>query len=138
MISEDDYLARDAMGLAELVASRQASAAEVLEAALARAAKVNPKINAIVMDLADFARRAAGGPLPGPLAGVPFLLKDLGPKLAGTATTESCKLYADKIAETDSPLTTLYRQAGLVIFGKTSTPEMGLEPVTEPVMYGPT
>ena len=137
MISEDDYLARDAMGLAELVASKQASAAEVLEAALARAAKVNPKLNAIVMDLADFARREAAGSLSGPLAGVPFLLKDLGPKLAGTATTESCKLYADKIAEADSPQTALYRAAGLVIFGKTATPEMGLEPVTEPVMYGP-
>ena len=138
-ITEDDYLARDAMGLAELVASRQITAAEALEAALARSAKVNPKINAITMDLGERARRElAERPPTGPLAGVPFLLKDLGPKLAGTATTDSCKLYVDDVAKTDSPLTGLYKQAGLVIFGKTNTPEIGLEPITEPVMFGPT
>jgi Asp-tRNA(Asn)/Glu-tRNA(Gln) amidotransferase A subunit family amidase len=138
-ITEDDYLARDAIGLAELIASRQITAAEALEAALARSAKVNPKINAITMDLGERARREVAERAPtGPLAGVPFLLKDLGPKLAGTATTDSCKLYVDDVAETDSPLTSLYKQAGLVIFGKTNTPEIGLEPITEPVMFGPT
>ena len=135
---EDDYLAQDAMGLANLIGAREVSASEVLEAALARMAKVNPAINAVTLDLAERARHEAQGDLEGPLAGVPFLLKDLGPKLAGTPTTESCKLYANDIAATDSPLTTLYRQAGLVIFGKTNTPELGLEPVTEPAMFGPT
>ena len=135
---EEEYLAEDAVGLAGLVAARNISAAEALEAALARAAKLNPKLNAITMDLAERARHAAAGPLEGPLAGVPFLLKDLGPKLAGTPTTESSKLYAQEIATTDSPLTMLYKAAGLVIFGKTNTPEMGLEPVTEPEMFGPT
>jgi len=138
-IGEDDYLAHDAIGLAKLVASGEVSAAETLEAALARAAKVNPKINAITLDLSERARReVAAKPPAGPLAGVPFLLKDLGPKLAGTATTDSSKLYADDIAETDSPLTSLYKAAGLVIFGKTNTPELGLEPITEPAMFGPT
>ncbi|HWF77312.1 MAG TPA: amidase [Caulobacteraceae bacterium] len=137
-MNEQDYLAHDAVGLAALIAGRQITAVEALEAALARAAKVNPKINAITMDLSERARHEAAGPLSGPLAGVPFLLKDLGPKLAGTATTESCKLYAQETAAVDSPLTTLYREAGLVIFGKTNTPEMGLEPVTEPEMFGPT
>jgi Asp-tRNA(Asn)/Glu-tRNA(Gln) amidotransferase A subunit family amidase len=111
----------------------------MLEAALARSAKVNPKINAITLDLAARARREiAQRPPTGPLAGVPFLLKDLGPKLAGTPTTDACKLYADDIAETDSPITRLYKEAGLVIFGKTNTPELGLEPITEPAMFGPT
>ncbi len=137
-MNEDDYLGEDAVGLAALIARREITAAEALEAALARAAKVNPKLNAITMDLAERARRDAAGPLSGPLAGVPFLLKDLGPKLAGTATTESSKLYAQEIAVADSPLTSLYKAAGLVIFGKTNTPEMGLEPVTEPEMFGPT
>jgi len=138
-ITEDDYLGHDAIGLAELIASGQVSAAETLEAALARSASVNPKVNAITLDLSDRARREVAANTPtGPLAGVPFLLKDLGPKLAGTATTGSCKLYADDIAETDSPLTALYRQSGLVIFGKTNTPEIGLEPITEPAMFGAT
>jgi amidase len=138
-ISEEDYLAQDAMGLAQLIARGQISAAEALEAALARSAKVNPKINAITMDLADRARREIAARAPtGPLAGVPFLLKDLGPRLAGTATTDSCRLYLDDIAETDSPLTSLYKAAGLTIFGKTNTPELGLEPITEPQMFGPT
>jgi Asp-tRNA(Asn)/Glu-tRNA(Gln) amidotransferase A subunit family amidase len=138
MMTEDDYMAQDAMGLAGLIGARDVSAREVLEAALARMAKVNPKINAVTLDLSDRARAETGGELQGPLAGVPFLLKDLGPKLAGTATTDSCKLYANDIAAEDSPLTKLYRQAGLVIFGKTNTPELGLEPVTEPAMFGPT
>jgi Asp-tRNA(Asn)/Glu-tRNA(Gln) amidotransferase A subunit family amidase len=112
-ITEDDYRAQDAIGLAGLIAGGQITAAEALEAALARSAKVNPKINAITLDLADRARREVAAKAPtGPLAGVPFLLKDLGPKLAGTATTDSCKLYADDVAEADSPLTSLYKAAG--------------------------
>jgi amidase len=138
-ISEQDYLARDAIGLAQLIASGEVSPAEALDAALARSAKVNPRVNAITMDLADRARRELAERAPtGPLAGVPFLLKDLGPALAGTVTTNACKLYADDVAEADSPLTGLYKAAGLTIFGKTNTPELGLEPITEPVMFGPT
>ena len=68
-MNEEDYLREDAVGLAALIARREITAAEALEAALARAAKVNPKLNAITMDLTDRARReAAAGPT-GPLAG---------------------------------------------------------------------
>jgi amidase len=138
-MNEEDYLALDAIGLAELIASRQVSAAEALEAAITRMTKVNPKLNAVTLDLSERARaEVREAKLRGPLAGVPFLLKDLGPHLAGTATTQSCRLYADDVAQSDSPLATLYRGAGLVVFGKTNTPELGLEPVTEPVMFGPT
>ena len=139
-MNEDDYLACDAVGLAERIARREVSAAEALEAALARMAKVNPKINAVTMDLSERARAEAAraGDKAGPLAGVPFLLKDLGAKLEGTVTTESSRLYAETIAANDSALSTAYRKAGLVIFGKTNTPELGLEPVTEPAMFGPT
>ncbi len=135
---EDDYLAQDAIGLAKLIADREVSASEVLEAALARMGKVNATVNAVTLDLTERARQEARGDLKGPLAGVPFLLKDLGPKLVGTPTTGACKLHATEIADADSPLTQLYREAGLVIFGKTNTPELGLEPVTEPRMFGPT
>ena len=104
-MNEDDYLGEDAVGLAALIARREITAAEALEAALARAAKVNPKLNAITMDLAERARRELAGPPTGPLAGVPFLLKDLGPKLAGTATTNSASSTRDDVADADSPLT---------------------------------
>ncbi|MFI4935083.1 MAG: amidase [Caulobacterales bacterium] len=133
----DEYQKHDAVSLAALIARKEVTAAEVLEAALARMEEVNPKVNAVTLDLSQRARaEAAAGAPAGPLSGVPFLLKDLGPTLAGTATTSSCKLYLD-IAQSDSPLTQAYREAGLVIFGKTNTPELGLEPVTEPVMFGP-
>ncbi len=133
----EEYAAQDAVGLAALIAGRQVSATEVLEAALARMAEVNPKINAITQDLGERARKVAASGLTGPLAGVPFLLKDLGPTLAGTPTTNSSKLYQHDIADADSPLTTFYKGAGLNIFGKTNTPEFGLEPVTEPELFGP-
>jgi Asp-tRNA(Asn)/Glu-tRNA(Gln) amidotransferase A subunit family amidase len=138
-MTEDEYLARDAVGLGELIDAREISASEALEAALGRLAKVNSRINAVTQDLSERARREARATsTSGPLAGVPYLLKDLGQTLAGTATTQSCKLYRDEIADADSALTAAYRAAGLVIFGKTNTPEIGLEPVTEPAMFGPT
>jgi Asp-tRNA(Asn)/Glu-tRNA(Gln) amidotransferase A subunit family amidase len=138
-MTRDEYMACDAVGLAALVARGEVSAAEALEAALTRLAEVNPKLNAVTQDLSERARRqvARGAPA-GPLGGVPYLLKDLGPTLAGTPTTGSCRLYADDVAEADSPLAAAYQRAGLVIFGKTNTPEIGLEPITEPAMFGPT
>ncbi|ACG77614.1 6-aminohexanoate-cyclic-dimer hydrolase [Phenylobacterium zucineum HLK1] len=125
----EEYRAHDAVGLAELVARGEVSAGELLDAAVTRMAEVNPRINAVTLDLSDVARTAAPGS--GPLAGVPFLLKDLGATLAGTVTSGGSKLFADAAAEADSATTRLYKAAGLNIFGKTNTPEFGLWPVTE-------
>jgi amidase len=85
-MTEDEYLAHDAVGLAALIAKKEISAPEALEAALARAASVNPKLNAITMDLAERARREAALPAAGPLAGVPFLLKARGPPAPASST----------------------------------------------------
>lgn len=138
-MNQEEYQAQDAVGLAALVASRQVSAAEVLEAAITRMEAVNPAINAITLSLADQARAevAAGAPA-GPLAGVPWLIKDLGAQVKGTPTTAGSRLFKDPLAAQDSATVTAYRQAGLVIFGKTNTPEFGLEPATEPELFGPT
>ncbi len=129
-----DYRRHDAVGLAELVARREVSAAELLDAATARMAEVNPRINAVTMDLS--ARARAETPQNGALNGVPFLLKDLGVTLAGTVTTMGSRLFADVVAPADSALTTAYKGAGLAIFGKTNTPEFGLWPFTESELLG--
>jgi Asp-tRNA(Asn)/Glu-tRNA(Gln) amidotransferase A subunit family amidase len=132
----EDYRRHDMTGLAELVSRREVSAADLLETALARAAAVNPQINAITHDLSDFARRELASAMEGPFAGVPFLLKDLGAQLAGTVTTGGSRAFKDARAEADSAIVAAYRRAGLVIFGKTNTPEFGLAPVTEPALFG--
>ncbi|MEO8115908.1 MAG: amidase [Phenylobacterium sp.] len=129
-----DYRRHDSVGLAELVASRQVSAGELIDAAAARLAEVNPQINAVTQDLTERARRET--PTKGRLAGVPFLLKDLGATLAGTPTTSGSRLFAEAPALTDSALTSAYKAAGLSIFGKTNTPEFGLWPVTESELLG--
>jgi len=129
-----DYRRHDAVGLAGLIARREVSAGEVLDAAVARMAEVNPKINAVVQDLSDRAR--AETPAAGPFSGVPFLLKDLGVALAGTPTTGGSRLFKDAVAPADSALTAAYRAAGLVVFGKTNTPEFGQWPVTESDLLG--
>ena len=130
----EDYRRHDAVGLAGLVARREVSASELLDTAAARMAEVNPKINAVTLDLTERARAETVGP--GALCGVPFLLKDLGATLAGTPTTAGSRLFAGAEAGADSALTAAYKGAGLSIFGKTNTPEFGLWPVTESELLG--
>ncbi len=130
----EDYRAQDATGLAALVAGGEVSAGELLDAAVARMAEVNPQINAVTLDLTQRARSEAQAD--GPLAGVPFLLKDLGAAMAGTVTSRGSRMFAHSTAAADSALTAAYRAAGLSIFGKTNTPEFGLWPVTESELLG--
>jgi Asp-tRNA(Asn)/Glu-tRNA(Gln) amidotransferase A subunit family amidase len=131
----DEYRAHDAVGLAGLVAKGEVTAGELLETALERAAAVNPKINAIVLDLSAEARATPPGA--GPLSGVPYLLKDLAARYGGARTSFGSKLFAGTTAPADSAITRLYKGAGLNIFGKTNTPEFGIWPVTEPDLFGP-
>ncbi|MFL5296563.1 MAG: amidase [Phenylobacterium sp.] len=130
----EDYRRHDAVGLAGLVARREVSASELLETAAARMAEVNPKINAVVQDLTERARGEASEG--GALCGVPFLLKDLGVTFAGTPTSGGSRLLKDNVAAADSALAAAYKAAGLVVFGKTNTPEFGLWPVTESDLLG--
>jgi len=133
-----EYGNYDAVGLADLVRKKQVSAGELLDEALARTAKVDPQINAVVVRHDDYARRQIERGLPaGPFAGVPFLLKDLE-FLEGTRTTSGANIYKDRIAEHTSTLAQRFLDAGLTIFGKSSTPEFGLLPTTESRLFGPT
>jgi len=134
-----DYEAYDALGLAERVRSGEVTAEELLEEALARSERVNPKLNAVVIPMEEQARQALAAGLPeGPFRGVPFLLKDLHLNTAGVRTTNACSLFADFVADTDSELVVRYRQAGLVAFGKTASPEFGNTCCTESRLFGDT
>jgi amidase len=134
-----DYERYDAVGLADLVRRRQVSAEALLDAAIARVEARNPSVNAVVMKLYDFGRQAIAAGLPdGPLRGVPFLLKDLSAALAGVPTTRACKFFANAIPPEDSAQVTRLKRAGLVIFGKTNTCELGLSLTCEPQFRGAT
>ncbi len=129
-----EYESYDAVGLAELVAARRITAAELLEAAIERCELRNPAINAVVHAFHDRAReslRAGAADGNGVLGGVPFLLKDAGAHLAGEPTGNACRLFSDHVAEKDTTLVQRYRQAGLILFGKTNTPELALAVTTE-------
>ena len=129
----------DGLGLAGLVRRREVKAEEVLEAAIARVEARNPAINAVVGRLYDQARAAIAAGLPdGPFTGVPYLLKDLGVLYAGAVTTWGSRFFADYVADHDSEITVRLKRAGLVVFGKTNTPEFGLSTSTEPRLFGPT
>ena len=139
MLSFQDYRSHDALALAQLVRTKQVTPRELLDAATARAREVHGRINAIVVNHEELARKAIGDGLPnGPLTGVPYLLKDLGAALKGTVTTGSLSLTKDKIAEADSTYVERCKAAGLVIFGKTHSPELGQSPSSESRMYGAT
>ena len=134
-----EYESCDALGLAALVKAGEVSASEVLEAAIARVDARNPAINAVVMELYDHAAQAIAQGLPeGPLTGVPFLLKDLGSALAGARTARGSRFFADlPPASADSLHVARLKRAGMVIYGKTSSCELGLSLTCEPQLYGP-
>lgn len=132
-----DFDKHDAMGLAELVRNKDVTPEELLDESIDRVERLNPQLNAVTLKHYDEARKQIEDGLPdGPFRGVPYLLKDLHLLLCGTPTTSSSKLFADNIADHDSTLVERYKAAGLVLYGKTNTPEFGLTTTTEPAMYG--
>jgi amidase len=134
-----DLSVLDAVGQAELVRRGDASPRELVEAAIARIESVDPALNAVVARFFDRALAEVDAGLPdGPFRGVPFLLKDLGATLAGTIQTEGSRAFRTKASVSDSELTRRYRAAGLVILGKTATPEFGNHSTAEAVLWGPT
>ena len=135
----EEYRQWDALDIAERVRKGDVSAAEVLETAIARARAVNPTLNCIVETLYDRARAAVAKPLPaGPFHGVPFLLKDLGMMLEGTVTTHGSRFYRDNVADYTSTVVSRYQAAGLVIMGKTHSPEFGGTGSSESTLFGDT
>jgi Asp-tRNA(Asn)/Glu-tRNA(Gln) amidotransferase A subunit family amidase len=135
-----DYERYDALGLAELVRRDQVAPEALLEAAIERVEARNPAVNAVVLRLYDEARRAIAAGLPdGPFRGVPFLMKDLTASIAGVVMTRGSRFFADAPPPAaDSEHVRRLRQAGVVIFGRTNTCELGLSLTCEPQLHGPT
>jgi Asp-tRNA(Asn)/Glu-tRNA(Gln) amidotransferase A subunit family amidase len=139
MNANADYELYDGLGLAGLVKDGSISAAELLEAAIERVEQRNPAINAVVDRMYDQAKAAIAAGLPsGPFAGVPYLLKDIGPSYAGTISTLGSSAFRKFIPDQDSEIVVRLKQAGLVIFGKTHTPEFGLSTSSESRLFGAT
>jgi len=135
-----DFADYDAIGQAELVRTGQATPLELVDGAIARIERLNPHLNAVVAPLFDAARAQAARPLPNPesnLAGVPFLLKDLGATLAGTPQSKGSRAFRSHVSDHDTELGRRQRAAGLILLGKTSSPEFGNHSTSEPALYGP-
>ena len=130
---------QDTMGLAALIANGDVTSLEVVDASIARLESRNPVLNAVVATRIEQARKEAAAETgSGPLAGVPFLVKDLNCDVAGLPSTKGSRLFADHIATEDCELTRRFKAAGLVILGNTNTPEFGKNASTEPLLFGPT
>jgi amidase len=139
MTAFSDFAEFDAVGLAELVRRRETTPLELVEAAIERIERYNPELNAVVTKLYDLGREQAEAALPvgSRVAGVPFLMKDLLSPVAGVRFTSGSRLNRELVPVRDAELVRRYRRAGLLLLGKTSTPEFGMMPVTEPVLFGP-
>jgi len=134
----DEFAPFDAIGLAELVRRKEVKPVELVEAAIERIERLNPTLNAVVTPMYEQARAAASGRLPdGPFTGVPFLLKDLGAVYGGVRMTMGSSVMRDFVPEHDNELVVRLKRAGLIILGKTNTPEFGILPTTEPLLFGP-
>jgi amidase len=128
----------DATAQAELVRKKEVTPLELVEAAIARIERLNPNLNAVVTPMFDLAREAATGELPdGPFHGVPFLLKDILAAYAGVKLTMGSRILQNFVPPFDSELVIRLKHSGLVMVGRTNTPEFGLLPTTEPEIFGP-
>lgn len=140
MLSPEEYSSHDALGLAALVRAGEISTDEVIDAALTQIDRLNPAINAVILQDDAQARTAATGAAGNaPLAGIPFLAKDINVEVRGWPLTNACRFFADAPkAKADSALARRWREAGLVVVGRTNTPEFATDFACEPELYGPT
>lgn len=133
-----EYTKYDAMGLAKLVKAGEVSAKELLDSAVAKANKINPKLNAIIHRFDERAYSAVQAGLPsGAFTGVPFLLKDLSFSFQGEPLTMGSRSVNIQ-SSYDSEIVKRMKATGVNTFGKTNTPEFGLIITTEPKAHGAT
>jgi amidase len=144
---KDELISFDAIALGELVHKKEIKPTELLEVTIQRIEKINPKLNAVIHKMYDQARETAAnrntliqkGKAEGVIfCGVPFLLKDLVAEYKGAPFHEGSRAVKGYVSKIDSELVKRQKAGGLVIVGKTNTPEFGALPTTEPILYGPT
>ena len=133
-----EYLAHDATALAARVAARDVTPAALLDLALAQQARVHGRVNAVVRLMEREAETRVAEPLRGPLAGVPFLIKDGVQDYAGLPTTYGSRAMTRNVPAVHAHVVQRYLDAGLVIFGKTNLPEFAIRAVTDPALFGRT
>jgi amidase len=141
----DEIWRWDATRMAAAIARHEVSSREVVNACLARMAAVNPRLNAVTVDLAGDARAAADradaavarGDRLGPLHGVPVTIKE-NVDQAGCATANGTVAYRDLVATTDSPVVANWKAAGAIILGRTNTPGFSFRLDTENALRGRT
>jgi amidase len=133
-----EYTSYDATGLAELVARREVKPIELLEAAIARAEEIDPQLNSINIPMLEIGRERALEALNGPFAGVPFLIKDIAQDYAGVPSTSGSRALRNWVPQAHAEIVKRFLGAGLVIFGKTATPEFALKATTETALWGAT
>ena len=139
MAAHDEFAWLDATAQAELVHRNEVTPRELVEAAINRIEKLNPQLNAVITPMFELALETASRPLPqGPFTGVPFLLKDLQAAYEGVSMSAGSRWLREFKPNGDSELVKRYKRVGLVIIGKTNTPEFGLLPTTEPEAFGAT
>jgi amidase len=134
-----EYDRFDGLGLAKLVKDGKITAAELCEEAIRRTESLNPKLNAIVTKTYELARESAKrADTDARFCGVPFLLKDVHHALKGAPMSCGCELLKTFIPQYDAEIVTRFKQSGVIIIGKSNTPEFKLAYITEPKAFGPT
>jgi amidase len=133
-----DLSSYDAMGLAELIRTKQIAPGDAVEDTIRKIEAVNPTLNAVIYKTYDRARQRTAEPIGnGPFAGVPFVVKD-NATIAGVRLTRGSRAQRDNVPDKTAPFFVAVENAGLVLVGVTNMPEMGLIDGTENVLYGPT
>ena len=129
----DELSFLDGTAQADLVRRGEVTPLDLVEAAITRIEGLNPWLNAVVTRLYERARTAAVEALPTrPFAGVPFLLKDFAAEARGTRLTEGSAYLTAYTSQEDSELVRRFESSGLIVVGKTNTPEFAIGVTTEP------
>ena len=135
----EEYSRCDGVALADLVRKRAVSPKELAQLFMEAVDKVNPKINAIIEVYHDRIDALDDQLIPtSPFAGVPFLMKDIGAGEGGRLQESGSRLMKGHVMDKDSSLTTLFKNAGLTLMGRTTTPEFALGVSTESALLGVT
>lgn len=128
----------DALAMAASISNGDLDPREVAVETISRIEEANPRLNAVIGRRYEAALAEIEAGLPeGPLRGVPFLIKDLGPEVARVPATSGSRLFAEYVPTADSEIVRRYKRAGLVVLGTTNIPEFGLNASTESQLHGP-